>query len=212
MSEPRMIQLKNRDEWLAERGKRIGGSEAAALVGLNPWLNNVKLWEIKTGRLTSPNISNEATVYGARAEAAIRQLYELDHPEMQVQYAPDNMWLYDAYPFAHASLDGWMTDRDGRLGVLEIKTSTAESRLQWHKWDGRIPDNYYCQVLWYMMVTGAEFAELRAYIRGRTREIRDYHIERSDVSDDIAMLAETGAAFWEYVQTDTQPPLVLPNI
>lgn len=213
MSEPYMITLESRADWLEARKHRIGGSEAAALVGLNPWLTNVELWKIKTGKATPKEVDNAAVRYGAAAEEHIRALYALDHPEIQVKYEPENMWLYDDYPFAHASLDGWLIDKGGRLGILEIKTATAESRLQWLKWDGRIPDNYFCQICWYMMMTGAEFADLRALIKGRSSaSIRDYHIERSEVAEDIAALAEAGRDFWEYVYTETEPPLILPNI
>ena len=45
-----MLELGSRDEWLQARGKRIGGSEASAVVGLNPYMSNTDLWSIKTGR------------------------------------------------------------------------------------------------------------------------------------------------------------------
>ena len=40
----------NREEWLKERKKGIGGSDAATVLGKNPWKTNVELWEEKTGR------------------------------------------------------------------------------------------------------------------------------------------------------------------
>ena len=70
----------------------------------------------------------------------------------------------------------------------------------------------------YMAVTGAEFAELRAAIRYSDREgdrrttIRDYHIERSDVDEDIKYLMDAGARFWEQVTKDERPALILPEI
>ena len=42
------IFLSNRQEWLKARSGRIGGSDASAVIGLNPYLNNVDLWRIKT--------------------------------------------------------------------------------------------------------------------------------------------------------------------
>lgn len=213
MSEPYMITLFGRDKWLKARKNHIGSSEAAALVGLSPWINNVDLWKIKTGRAEAKDVDNDALRYGAAAEEHLRALYVLDHPETDVKYEPNNMWLYDDYPFAHASLDGWLFDRNGRLGVLEIKTVTAAGGLQWRKWGERIPDSHYCQACWCMMVTGAEFVDLRAMIKGRAATtIKDYHIERSEAAEDIATLAEAGEQFWQYVQAETAPPLVLPNV
>ena len=39
------------EEWLEERRKSIGGSDAAALVGMNPYVTPYTLWADKTGRL-----------------------------------------------------------------------------------------------------------------------------------------------------------------
>ena len=41
----------NREEWLQARRRGIGGSDAAAVLGLSPWKSNVRLWEEKTGLL-----------------------------------------------------------------------------------------------------------------------------------------------------------------
>jgi predicted phage-related endonuclease len=40
----------SRDEWLTVRKKGIGGSDAAAAIGLNPYQSPLELWMIKTGR------------------------------------------------------------------------------------------------------------------------------------------------------------------
>ena len=62
-------EFKTREEWLANRMQGIGGSEIASVIGQNPWMSNVELWEYKTGRKTRPNVSNdEAVRYGIRAE------------------------------------------------------------------------------------------------------------------------------------------------
>jgi len=42
--------LKDRSEWLENRKSGIGGSEISAVIGCNPYLDNVALWELKTGR------------------------------------------------------------------------------------------------------------------------------------------------------------------
>lgn len=45
-----------REEWLEERKTGIGGSDASAIVGLNPYSDNIKLWEIKTKRAEQEDI------------------------------------------------------------------------------------------------------------------------------------------------------------
>lgn len=209
--------LKDHDEWLSNRN-RIGGSDASAIVGMNPFSDNVKLWEIKTGRAEQKDISEEPYVkYGTEAEPLIRQLFELDHPQYKVFYEENNMFFNDKYPFAHASLDGWLEDEKGRKGILEIKTTNISRKTQRLKWDNRIPDNYYIQVLHYLMVTEFEFVELVAQLKSEYgdniyKQTRHYHIERADVAEDIAYLIKKEKEFWKYIEDDKRPSLILPAI
>lgn len=210
-------QFSSNEEWLQAR-KLIGGSDASALVGLNPYKTNIDLWKEKTGRQKAPDISNDEFVrFGHEAEAHLRALFALDHPQYTVEYLENNMFLNDKYPFAHASLDGWLTDQDGRKGVLEIKTTNILQSMQREKWNDRIPDNYYCQVLWYLMVTEFDFAVLKARLRsewqGEIRvTVRHYFIDRKEVEEDIAELRQAGEKFWKAIQEDRQPYLILPAI
>ena len=206
------------DEWRAARTV-IGGSDAAALVGLNPYKTNIELWQEKTGRRTAPDISNEAFVkFGHDAEPLLRELFALDHPQYDVGYVENNMFINDRYPFAHASLDGWLTEKEtGRKGILEIKTTNILQSMQKEKWNDRIPDNYYCQVLWYLMVTEFDFAVLKARLRsewqGEIRvTVRHYIIERSEVQEDIDELEAAGWKMWKAIQEDREPNLILPAL
>lgn len=206
------------EEWLKAR-RAIGGSDAAALVGLNPYKTNIELWQEKTGRRTAPDISNEAFVkFGHDAEPLLRELFALDHPQYEVGYVENNMVINDRYPFAHASLDGWLTEKEtGRKGILEIKTTNILQSMQKEKWNDRIPDNYYCQVLWYLMVTEFDFAVLKARLRsewqGEIRvTVRHYIIERSEVQEDIDELEKAGWKMWKAIREDREPYLILPAI
>lgn len=211
----RMIQLKSREEWLEKRTSYVGGSEAAALVGKNPYMTNIDLYRIKTGQQAKADIDDkDYVIYGRNAEEHLRALFALDYPQYKVDYIDNNMWLNDQYPFAHASLDGWLTDPEGRKGILEIKTTNILQSMQKEKWDHRIPDNYYCQVLWYLGVTGFEFAVLKAQLKydydgDIFLTTKHYYIDRAEVQDDIDYLMQRGAAFAEYIKTGKEPPLVI---
>lgn len=212
-----MKVLKNRAEWLKNR-TRIGGSDAAAIVGMNPYMSNVELWEIKTGITTQRDISEEPYVkYGTEAEQHLRELFKLDFPEYEMHYAENNMWTNDKYPFSHASLDGWLIDQDGRMGIWECKTTNILKSMQKEKWRERIPDNYYIQLLHYFMVTEFEFAILKAQLKSEFNgdvyiQTKHYKIERAEVEDDIKYLAEAETKFWDQVQKKTRPALLLPEI
>lgn len=210
--------LNSREEWLQNRQKGIGGSEISAVIGRNPYMDNVTLWEIKAGRRKADDISDKSYVqYGTQAEEHLRELFALDFPHYQVFYEENNSFTNDRYPFAQASLDGWLVDDKGRTGILEIKTTEILRSIQKEKWKDRIPDNYYCQVCFYMAVMEADFAVLKAQFKtdfdGDVRlETRHYHIGRSEAQEDIDYLMQKGAEFWEYVKSDTRPPLVLPEV
>ena len=213
-----MFVLGSRDEWLEARAGRIGGSEASAVLGLNPYLTNTELWEIKTGRKHPEDISDKPYVkYGHDAEPHLRDLFALDHPQYKVGYVDNNLFVNSRYPWAHASLDGWLLDQESRLGILEIKTTSILQSMQKEKWKDGIPDNYFCQVLWYLMVTEADFAVLKAQLKYDYSgdvflNTRHYFIERKDVEKDIEFLRRVAEKFWFYVQKDIRPPTILPEI
>lgn len=210
--------LSSRGEWLENRKNGIGGSEISAVMGRNPYMDNVTLWEIKTGRRVSDDISDKPYVqYGTQAEEHLRALFALDFPQYQVMYEENNSFTNGRYPFAQASLDGWLLDDKGRTGILEIKTTEILRSMQKEKWKGQIPMNYYCQVCFYMAVMEADFAVLKAQLKTNYNgdiclATKHYHIERSEVQEDIDYLMEKGAVFWEYVKSNTRPPLILPEI
>lgn len=213
-----MVQLKSKEEWLEHRKNYIGGSDASSIVGMNPYRTNVELWEDKTGRVVPEDIGGNPFVkYGSEAEEFLRELFKLDFPQYEVFYAENNMWLNDKFPFAHASLDGWLKDEQGRMGILEIKTTNIIQSMQKEKWNHRIPDNYYIQVLHYLMVTEFDFAILKAQLKydydgDIFLTTKHYVIEREEVKEDIEYLENAERSFSRFIKEDRQPPLRLPVI
>ena len=213
-----MMQLGSREEWLQARAGRIGGSDASAILGMNPYRTNIELWQIKTGQLVPEDISDKPYVkYGTEAEQYLRELFKLDFPEYQVCYEENNMFLNGKYPFGHASLDGWLIDQNGRLGVWECKTTNILQSMQKEKWDHRIPDNYYIQILHYLLITEFDFAILKAQLKSEFGgeiyiQTKHYKIERSEVQVDIDLLEASERKFWKQVQERRRPDLILPNI
>lgn len=208
-----------REDWLEERKKGIGGSDAATILGLNPYKTTIELWEEKTGRKDAPDISDKPYVkYGTQAEDLLRQLFALDYPQYIVTHEENTIIKHPEHPFLFASLDGKLLDvATGKEGILEIKTTNILQSTQKEKWKDKIPDNYYCQVLHYLNVTSCSFAILKAQLKydygGEIRlETKHYYIDRKDVENDIKLLQEKEIQFWkEYIEKDKRPPLVLPN-
>ena len=216
-----MKVLNSREEWLENRINYIGGSEASAIIGCNPYMSNVELYMLKTGQSEQEDISDKPYVqYGISAEPLIRNIFKINYPQYEVFYEENNSFTNDRFPWAAASLDGWIEEREtGRHGVWECKTSEIVSSMHKEKWKDKIPDNYYCQLLHYFLVReDCEFAHLTALLtwkfedREIYQQLRNYHIERSEVEDDIRFLEDSERRFWQHVQKRNCPALVLPKI
>lgn len=88
--------------------------------------------------------------------------------------------------------------------------------MQYAKWKDQIPDNYYAQILHYLLVTGWDFVVLRARLRcdwwdDVARE-RDYRIDRCNVEADLEYLLEAEMRFWKCVENRKMPGCILPEI
>lgn len=217
----KMLTFPTREDWLKARGHTIGGSDASAVVGMNGWKSNVELWLEKTGQVIPEDISDKPNVrFGIDAEPIIRELFKLTYPKYKVEYIENNSWLNDKYPFAAVSHDGWLTEIEtGRKGIWECKTTEIVSSMSKEQWNGRLPDNYYAQLIHSLMVReDCEFAHLTALLTYKFddkevyQQIKNYHIERSDVEEDIQYLANHEKEFWSYKQNGKKPPLILPDI
>jgi putative phage-type endonuclease len=209
----------SREAWLKERLNGIGASEAAAVIGVSPYISNEELWEIKTGRKIPDDIGDKPYVkFGTEAEKHIRALFALENPQYQVGYEEFKIIRSPDYPFIFATLDGWLTDEHSRNGVWECKTTEILRPNQWAEWTDGVPNHYYVQILHQLLATGFDFAVLTARIRytdraGAKKSVtQDYHIERQSVTDDLDYLLKEEVKFWELVKADTRPPLMLPQI
>lgn len=94
------IRFDSMEEWLVNR-KGIGGSDASAILGLNPYKTNQELWMEKKGQISPVDISDKPYVkYGNDAEPLLRALFSLDYPEYTVEYYDNNMLINKKYPCA----------------------------------------------------------------------------------------------------------------
>lgn len=210
----------DRKQWLKLRKKGIGASDAAAIVGLNPYKTNIQLWEEKTGRREDKDISDNAFVqYGTKAEEHLRALFELDFPQYAIMYNQYRIFKNPEYSFILATLDGYLADKNSNNeGVLEIKTTEIKQGAQMQKWKDKIPDNYYIQCLHQLLSTGFDFVILKAQIKFNFDEMprletKHYYIDRVEVTEDLEYLKAKEIEFWnQYVEKDTRPHLLLPPI
>ena len=210
---------KTREEWLESRRQGIGGSDAGCIVGANPWKSARQLWREKIGADKPDDISDKPAVkFGKEAEQHLRALFLLTYPQYTCEYHEFRMYANDRLPFIFATLDGELTDADGRRGILEIKTTTIQQAKQWFEWDDCIPQHYYIQILHQLLACDwAEYVELFAHIRYQKGEeiraaLRKFRIERRDVEQDLQILEEREIQFYKQWQDGIEPPYTLPEI
>lgn len=211
---PTTIQYKDREDWLAGRSKSIGASEVAIILGQASYKSPLDLWKEKTGRKTPDDISEDERVsYGTEAEEHLRALFALKHRnDYKVEYKPFLVYHHGEKPYMTCTLDGELVRlSDGKRGVWECKTALIQSKRALEEWDGRIPNNYFCQVVDQLNITQFDFLVLSAELRfpDNTAEIREYTIEADEVRADMAYVEEEVTKFWRYIESDRQPPVVI---
>jgi putative phage-type endonuclease len=186
---------QSREEFLIERRTGIGGSDAAAILGLNPFSTPFTVWADKTGRLPDKE-DNEAMRQGRDLEEYVVQRFE-EKTGLKCRKKLQTI-RNKKYPFALAHIDRWIPSEGCGL---ECKT-TSVMNLKHFK-NGEYPDSYYCQCVHYMAVTGAPRWHLAVLVLNQG--FYTFVIERDEGEIDALMSAE--AEFWSYVETDTPPPL-----
>lgn len=199
----RLVETKNltREDWLEVRKNGIGGSDAAAAVGLNPYMSQLELWLIKTGRDANlprpdPHDTTEPAYWGTLLEPIVAASYTKQtgnrvrrvHAVLQ----------HPTIPFMIANVDREIVgNRDVQL--LECKTAGEFGARLWR--DG-VPEYVQLQVQHQLAVTGRQRADVAVLLCGQRLNV--HRIERDDGL--IARLIDLEAAFWRYVETGTPPP------
>jgi len=180
----------------------IGGSDAAAVCGLDPYRTPVHVWLEKTHQV-EPRDAGEAASWGKKLEPLLAEAVE-EHG-YAVMPAPDEPFVHREYEWMVGHVDGFVLEADANprrsvRGVLELKTASLRFSSQWD--DGQVPVPYQAQVQHYLAVTERPFAVVGCLIGGQSFVVR--RIERDEEA--IALITEREAHFWNLVQTNTPPP------
>lgn len=184
-----------REEWLEHRRQSIGGSDAATIVGLNPWSSPYELWADKLGKIP-PKEENEAMRIGHDLEEYVAQRFtEATGKRVRRE---NNILRNKDIPFAHANVDRLIV---GEKAGLECKTTSVLNMKRFK--DGDYPANYYVQCQHYMMVTGYETWYLAVLVLGR--EFLWFEVKRNE--EDIEALMQAEKDFWELVESRSEPPV-----
>lgn len=173
------------DEWLKLRKTFIGGSDAAAVVGLSPYTSKYALFWDKTGTLP-PKEDNEPMRLGRDLEDYVAKRFE--EKEGKKIRRDRKMYVMDEHPFIGADVDRRVV---GENAILECKTTSARTRCKFD--DGEIPLHWYCQCLHYMNVLKADRCYLAALVMG----VGFYVFTIEEDVDEQANLLSKEIDFWQ---------------
>ena len=135
-----------REQWLEERRKGIGGSDAAAVAGLSRYRTPIQVYMEKLG-LVEPPEENEAMYWGKKLEDLVAEEFSV-RTGMKVRRCRAIL-RHPEHPFMLANVDRLIV---GRNEGLECKTAGAYKTSEWE--GDEIPWEYAIQCHHYMAVTG----------------------------------------------------------
>ncbi len=188
------IKDMSKEDWLLKRKNGIGGSDAGAICGLNPYVSPMKVYLDKTTDTIDDN-DNEAMRQGRDLEdyVATRFSEETGKKVRKTNF----MYVNKEHPFMLATVDRIIA---GENAGLECKTASAYAASQWE--NGNVPAHYLLQCAHYMCVTGAQRWYLAVLILGKAFKFTCIERDEKVISD----LVSIEEKFWNENVLRNVPP------
>lgn len=185
-------------EVLEARRQGIGGSDIAAILGVNPYSAAIDVYLDKLN-LAAPWEGNEKTHWGDLLEPVIAAEYT---KRTGVETARvDQIIRHRQHPWMLANPDRVLV---GHQRGLEIKTAGIRSEHRWGTGEEDVPEEYLMQCAWYMAVLDFDLWDLAVLIGGQ--EMRIYTLERDPELEEL--MIERARVFWfDNVLARVPPPV-----
>lgn len=193
---------------LAERTKGIGGSDAAAVLGLSRFKTQRQLYHEKRGEYPlglDESPESEVIWWGRALEPIVRQKYA-EKTGRTVRVPPGTLH-HHSHDFMLAHIDGFSTEPGTKpiepANCRGYEGKTAMLSTGWgEEGTDEIPRDYLIQVHHYLAVTGFPVFDVCCLIG---RRFKAYEVPRDE--EMVGMLIEAERAFWERVRNGDPPPL-----
>jgi len=182
-------------EWLQERTKGIGGSDASIILGLNKYKTPFELWLEKTGQSDLEDTAGEAAYFGNLLEEFVAK--EFEKRSGKKVRRNNFMMQHPKHDFITANIDRKVVGEDA---LLECKTASAFLAKDWDIEE--IPANYLVQVQHYLGVMGYEKSYIAVLIGGQRFVWKE--IERDE--ELIQMIFDAEVHFWNHHVEGNIPP------
>ena len=160
-------------DWLEYRRRGIGGSDAAAILGISPFATARDLYydKLKIVPFDDSESNWVAKKMGHLLEALVAEIF---HVKTGYRiYQIKKMFYHPVHTFMLADIDYFVELPGGRTAILEIKTTNYNAKDHWWSEDGQeiVPLNYEAQgrhytedsqSLWVLVQSFSSFALLIA--------------------------------------------------
>lgn len=174
--------------WLKERKTYIGGSDIAAICGLNQYKTPLQIYLEKTRDDINQNELNEAARWGNILEEPIAQEYS-KKTGFNIEIEPQVI-RHPNYSFIAANIDRWANNKKH---VLECKTAGFFQGKEWGlKGSDHIPESYLCQVAYYAAICNVPIVDIAVLIGGQDFRIYTYNQDQ----EFEAKLIKIACNFW----------------
>jgi putative phage-type endonuclease len=165
----------DRESWLEAREPLITASDAATVLGLNPWDTPLQLALRKRGEIPAKT-ETEAMRMGHVMQPVIAKLYADETTRPIVEVGDFTIHTCDAFPFAGATLDyqtgATLPGTDG-FGALECKNVGARLADQWEE---GAPLYVQVQLQFQLAVAGLSWGSVAALLGGSRFVWMDYEV------------------------------------
>ena len=197
----------SREDWLSYRRQGLGGSDAAAVLGISPFRTARDLYYDKRGLPIEDDEGNwVAMEVGNLLEDLVARIFakktglNIYRRKCMFQH-PEHSWML-------ADLDFLVEMPDGSTAILECKTTNYNARDKW-EYDGKpiVPVYYETQGRHYMAVMNLNRVYFCCLYGNNEDEVIIRHIDRDmDYESEMIFLEED---FWlNNVQAQVEPPYI----
>lgn len=194
----------SRDEWLEWRRKGLGGSDAAAVLGISPFRTARDLYFDKLGVVTADDQENwVALEMGNLLEPLVARIFakktglKISQRKCMFQH-PEHPWML-------ADLDYLVELPDGSIAILEIKTTNYNAKDKWwYNGEEIVPVYYEAQGRHYMAVMNIDRVYFCCLYGNNEEEVIIRHIDRDQSYEEELIALED--SFWHDNVLAQEPP------
>ena len=192
---------EEKESYATSRAGGVGGTDAAAILGLSPWKRPIDIYAGKVNPGAQAELDKELLWWGSALEPIVRGRYQERYGVPVVAPCDLGTIFPKSRPWRDSTLiegreswmlgapDGWMPSVNSGL---EVKCSGRRSDEWGDEGSDAVPVHYFIQVSWYMAVCDAQAWNFATLFSGNKLEqfriVRDLDFERD--------MIEAARAFW----------------